>query len=441
MTRFPPAMSTGRSGALPRVLAAVLAVVVGSVLLAGCSSDKAPSAVTVGWADKSHQAVRVSWQDSGMPNRISIEGVVTASPSYVKYLGADEPNTWAIPAAAFPPDGNYRIAVAVGTSNGGVTSKPARSPMFDTDGPVRPIGAQARSSGDNLVVTWRSAPPVQDFTPGDPLDVPAGRQTYVPVLGTVGRPLRVVGPGTTAHRQVLKKVRPPFLFQLRATNEWSAVAGVEISVRTSATSVAVPTVARFGLPVQLRGRTVQQQVSCEESRCTAGRTTTAGLPLVVLAQSKPGGPWVTAGRGTTRAGGHFVVRAVMPGTRAYRVYAPAASRRGQLSTASMSTAATTRSLLQVSAGFVHGNVKHRNEVVTAAVTARPALTGRAIVQFWTGKAWVNVKAVPITRGRATVTFRATRPGAFAYRFFLPGTTYAGRPVFGTATRSLVLRVL
>jgi hypothetical protein len=86
-------------------------------------------------------------------------------------------------------------------------------------------------------------------------------------------------------------------------------------------------------------------------------------------------------------------------------------------------------------------VKRRNEVVTATVLARPVVNGTATVQFWTGKAWASVKSVPIAGGRATVSFKATRPGAFAYRFVLPGTAYLGRPVFGTATGSMVLRVL
>src|SRR3954454_17973026 len=117
MARFRPVLST------------VLAAALGSVLLTSCSSDPTPTGVTIGWADKTHLAVRVSWKDSNAANRITIEGVVSASPSYVKYLAATDPNTWAIPTSAFPPDGNYRIAVSIGTSTGGITSKAALSTM------------------------------------------------------------------------------------------------------------------------------------------------------------------------------------------------------------------------------------------------------------------------------------------------------------------------
>jgi hypothetical protein len=433
MPRFRPALSA--------VLSAALAAVLGSALLTSCSSDPSPSAVTIGWADQTHHAVRVSWQDSNAPNRISIEGVVSASPSYVKYVAAQEPNTWAIPTSAFPPDGTYRIAVASGTPADGAKSKAAVSPVFDTDGPARPLDARAQPRGKDVVVTWRASSPTPDFTPGDPLDVAAARQVYVPVVGKAGQSLRVAGPGTTATRQVLKNVRPPYLVQLRATNEWSTLAGAEISARTSATSAAIPSLATFGRPIVIRGRTVQQQISCAESRCTAERTTSAGLPLVVLAQDSAGGPWVTVGRGPTRAGGHFLVRATAPATRRYRIYAPVVSRSGSLSAASSSASGLTRSRVQVAAaGYVRGNVKRRNEVVTAVAVVRPVVSGRATVQFWTGKVWASVKSVPITRGRTTVSFGASKPGVFAYRFLFPGTAYRGRPVFGNACPSLVLRV-
>jgi hypothetical protein len=430
MARFKPVLST------------VLAAAFGAVLLTSCSSDPTPTGVTIGWADETHKAVGVSWKDSDAPNRISIQGVVSASPSYVKYLAATDPNTWAIPTTAFPPDGNYQIAVSIGTSNGGVTSKAALSAIFDTDGPVRPVDAQARPSGKDVVVTWKVQPPSQDFTPGDPLDVPAGRQLYLPFLGLPGQAFKVSGPGTTATRQVLKNMKPPYLFQLRATNEWSSLVGGVISARVSWTTASIPSLATFGRQILIHGRTIQQEVSCAEARCVAQRTTSAGLPIVMLAQSKAGAPWVPVGRATTVAGGHFQVRVNTAATRSYRAYAPASSRSGSLSAASSSPAGLTRSrVLVASAGYLKGNVKRRNEVVTATVLARPVVNGAAILQFWTGKAWASVKAVRIAGGRATISFKATKPGVFAYRFLIPGTAYLGRPVFGNATGSMVLRVL
>ncbi|ADB35438.1 hypothetical protein Kfla_6441 [Kribbella flavida DSM 17836] len=421
-----------------------LAVVTGLLLavtaLTACTSDPVPTGVTVGW-DESRSAVQVSWTDDNAPNRISIEGVVSTSPSYVKYLPADAQNSWAIPTSAFPADGNYRVAVAIGTSQGGVTSKPARSPMFDTDGPLRPAEAVATPQGRNVVVTWRVPPPAQDFTPGDPLDLPAGSQSYTPVIGSNGQPFRPVGAATTKTRLVLKNVRPPYYFQLRARNEWASLTGAEIAGRTSATSVAVPTLWTFGKQMLIRGRTIQQEVSCGGARCSLQQTTSAGLPVVMLAQNRPGGPWVQAGRSTTQPGGHFQVRVNTGATRSYRAYVPLNSRVGALSSASSSKAFLTRTRLLIQgAGYAGGNVHNRNAVVKAVVVVRPVVNSTAMLQFWNGRAWGNVRGTPMRNGRAEISFRATRPGTFAYRFLVPGTTYQGTPVYGTATPSLVIRV-
>jgi hypothetical protein len=424
-----------------KVFAVASAVVLGASLLTACSSDPVPTGVTIGWSDKTRQAVQVSWKDSDAPNRITIQGVVSTSPSYVKYLAASEPNTWAIPTSAFPPDGNYKIAVEIGTSMGGITSKAALSPMFDTDGPLRPTDAVATPSGKDVVVTWKVPPPEQDFSPGDPLDVPASSQLYVPVVGTAGQPFRVVGPGTTTSRQVVKNLHPPYYFQLRATNEWTSLTGGEIAARTSSTSSAVPTLWTFGTQMPVRGRTIQQEISCAESRCAVQQTTSAGLPVVLLAQSKAGGPWVQVGRSVTQLGGYFEIRVIAAGTRNFRAYVPLASRAGFLSTPSSSKASLTRSRIMIaSAGYAGGNVRNRNEVVTATLAVRPAMNQAAILQFWTGKAWASIKEAPIRNGRASLAFKAARPGTFAYRFLIPGTQYQGTSVYGTATASMVLRV-
>lgn len=424
-----------------KVFAVAFAVLFGASALTACSSDPIPTGVTIGWSDKTRTAVQVSWKDSDAPNRVTIQGVVSTSPSYVKYLPATEPNTWAIPASAFPPDGNYKIAVEIGTSIGGVTSKAALSPMFDTDGPLRPSDAVAVPSGKDVVVTWKVPPPEQDFSPDDPLDVPHDSQLYVPVVGTAGQPFRVVGPGTTSSRQVVKNLRAPYYFQLRATNEWTSLTGGEIAARTSSTASVSPTRWTFGTQMTIRGRTIQQEISCAESRCAAQQTTSAGLPVVLLAQSKAGGPWVQVGRSVTQLGGYFEVRVIAAGTRNYRAYVPLASRVGFLSTPSSSKASLTRSLIQIaSAGYAGGNVRNRNDVVTAVLGVRPNMNQQAIFQFWNGKAWASIKETPIRNGRASLAFKAVRPGTFAYRFLVPGTQYQGTSVYGTATPSMVLRV-
>jgi hypothetical protein len=424
-----------------KVVAVAFAFLAGASTLTACSSDPVPTGVTIGWSDKSRQSVQVSWKDSDAPNRVTIQGVVSTSPSYVKYLPASEPNTWAIPTSAFPPDGNYKIAVEIGTSIGGVSSKAALSPMFDTDGPLRPSDAVAVPSGKDVVVTWKVPPPEQDFSPGDPLDVPHDSQLYVPVVGTPGQPFRDIGAGTTSNRQVVKNLRPPYFFQLRATNEWTSLTGGAIAARTSSSSISAPSLWTFGSQMTLRGRTVLQQVSCADSSCVQQQTTAPGLPVVLQAQSRPGGPWVEAGRGVTQLGGWFDLRVTAAGSRNYRAYLPLTSRAGFLVAPSASSASLSRSRVQLThAGYAGGNVRNRNDVVTAVVTVRPIANQQAIFQFWTGKAWASVKQTPIKNGQASLAFKATRPGTFAYRFLVPGSQYQGTPVYGYATPSMVLRV-
>ena len=422
-----------------------LAVVLGATTLTACSSDPTPSDVTIAWADDSRQAVKVSWKDSDAPNRITIEGVLSTNPSYVKYLPATDENTWSIPSSVFPPDGNYRIAVGVGTSVGGLTSKLVRSQMFDTDGPVPPSAATATPRGKDVLMRWTAPVVPQDFSPGDPLDVAKRTQEYVPVVGRPGQPLRPAGPATTSKRLVIKNLKPPYLFQLRALNEWTSAVGGQISALTTSTTASIPRQAQYSVPVRIQGRTILQEVTCgSEDRCVQQRVTSSGLPVVLLTQSKPGARWTPAARSKTTGGGHFelVVRTVQ--TRPYKVMVPVYSQVGMLTAQSISRAQLTKSIVRVqTAGFLPSPGVRRGSTVTAVVVARPAMNATAMLQLWSPqlKRWGNVKAVPIRKGQASIAFKAsTRAGSFVYRFVLPSAVMAGRPLYPTSTKNLVLSV-
>jgi len=429
------------------VLSAVLATLCGATVLTACSSDPAPSEVTLAWASDSRQAVRITWKDSSAPNRITIEGVLSTSPSYVKYLPDDAPNTWDIPSSEFPPDGNYRVAVAVGTSSGGVTSKPARSPMFDTDGPVPPSASAAiptGKSGQDVLVRWAVPQPPQDFSPGDPLDVTGRPQLYVPLVGRPGEQLRAMGPGTTSTRVVLEDLKPPYLFQLRAQNEWTSEIGGEIAGRTSTTTASIPGAAQFSVAMRIRGRAVLHEVNCAaESSCVQQQTTSAGLPVVVLTQIRPRARWTPVGRGVTSTGGYFDVPVTAAGTRPYKVTVPVYSAAGSLVSSSTSPAAVTRGVVRVaSAGFIGGASRRRGETVTVYATVQPAMNSVAMLQLWNqpAKAWGNVKRVRILRGQAVFAFKPARPGIYVYRYVLPSATLLGRPLYGSATPNLMLSI-
>lgn len=427
------------------MLALALAVLVGTTALTACQTDPMPADVTVSWAGDGRTAVQVSWKDDNAPNRITIEGVLSSSPSYVKYVGAAEANTWEIPTSAFPPDGNYQVAVATGTSQGGVTSKVARSEVFDTDGPVRPGAATATPMGRGVLVKWSVPVAPQDFTPNDPMDVKGPKtQRYVPMVGRPGGTMQAIGPGTTSTQQLVKSLQPPYLFQLRAQNEWSARIGGEVLGLTSSVSGVVPALAQFSVPVHVRGRVVMQEVVCEaETACVQRRATPAGVPVMVLTQLTPGARWTPAARGSTTAGGHYDIPMINGPSRPYKITVPAYTRVGVLTGTSSSRPAYTKSVVRVAtAGFVGGPAKRRGDNVLVYTTVKPAMNSTAILQSWNRQTrqWANLKAVPLRNGQASLLFKASQAGAFSYRFVIPGAMMFGRPMNGTTTPPLPLNV-
>ncbi|WP_233711902.1 hypothetical protein [Kribbella turkmenica] len=428
-----------------RVLAVGLAVLLGATVLTACQSDPVPTDVAVAWAGDGGGGVEVTWKDDNAPNRITIEGVLSSSPSYVKYLGAGEPNTWEIPTSAFPPDGNYRVAVATGTSQGGVTSKLAHSEVFDTDGPVRPSGASPTPMGRGVLMKWSvpAAPP--DFTPNDPLDVKGPKtQRYVPMVGRPGGTMRAIGPATTSTRQLIKSLQPPYLFQLRAQNEWSSRIGGEVVGLTSSVNGALPALALYGVQVHVRGRVLVQEVVCEaETACVQRRATPAGVPVVILTQVTPGARWTPVARGSTTAGGHYDIPMVNGPSRPYRAVVPAYTRVGVLTGTSTSRPTYTKSVVRVAgAGFAGGASKRRGENVVVSTTVTPAMNTTVVLQLWNRQTrrWVNQAAVPMRKGLASLPFKASRAGSFSYRFVIPNAMMFGRPLAGTTTPPLPLSV-
>ncbi|MGW6198585.1 hypothetical protein ACWF0M_20725 [Kribbella sp. NPDC055110] len=427
-------------------LAVALAVIAGAASLTACASDPAPADVAVAWAPKGRAAVLVTWKDNGQPNRITIEGVLSESPSYVKYIPAGAPNQWEIPTSEFPPDGNYKIAVGTGTSQGGVTSKLTKSPVFDTDGPVRPSASAVAPQGRGVLIRWSVPVAPQDFTPNDPLDVKGKRtQRYVPMIGRPGQMLKVIGPATTSTRQVIKSIKPPYVFQLRTQNEWSTRIGGQVLGLTSSINAAVPALAQFSVPIRVRGRVILHQVGCDlESPCTSKRATPAGVPVVVLTQVAPGSRWTPAARGSTTAGGYYDIAVPTGGSRPYKIIVPENMKGATQTGTSTSKPAYTKSVVRVaSAGFAGGNTaKAKGSMVTVSVTVKPAMNTTVMLQAWNRQTrrWVNSKALPMRNGAAALAFKAAQPGDFVYRFVIPGAMMFGRPMDGITTPGLELHV-
>lgn len=429
-----------------RWLAVPLAVLTGVTCLTACASDPAPTDVGVAWAPKGRPAVLVTWKDGGQPNRITIEGVLSESPSYVKYIGAADPNHWEIPTSEFPADGNYKIVVATGTSQGGVTSKPSKSPVFDTDGPVRPSTATVAQQGRGVMIRWSVPVAPQDFTPNDPLDV-KGRKTqrYVPMVGRPGQLLKAIGPATTSTQQLIKSIKPPYVFQLRTQNEWSNRAGGEVLGLTSSISGIVPPKAQYSVPIRARGRVILHQVGCDlGSPCTSRRATPAGVPVVVLTQVTPDARWTPAARGSTTAGGYYDIAVPTAGSRPYKIIVPVNAKGGTFTGTSTSKPAYTKSVVRiVSAGFAGGNTAlAHGSMATVSVAVAPAMNTTVMLQAWNRQTrrWMDAKALAMRGGRAALAFKAAQPGDFVYRIVVPGAMMFGRPLEGITTPGLQLHV-
>ncbi|MBB5982602.1 hypothetical protein [Kribbella solani] len=429
-----------------RFLAVALVVLAGSASLTACSSDPAPSDVAVAWAPNGRPAVVVTWQDGGQPNRITIEGVLSESPSYVKYIPVGDPNRWEIPTSAFPPDGNYKIAVATGTSQGGMTSKLTRSPVFDTDGPVRPNTATVAAQGRGVLINWSVPVAPQDFTPNDPLDVTGKKtQRYVPMIGRPGTTLKAIGPATTSNQQLIKSIKPPYVFQLRTQNEWGTRMGGQVLGLTSSISGSVPPLAQFSVPIRVKGRVILQQVGCDpEAKCGTQRATPAGVPVVVLTQVTPGARWTPAARGVTSGGGYYDIAVPTGGSRPYKITVPVYAKPGMITGESSSRPGYTRSVVRVaSAGFAGGETaKKAGSMVAVAIAVKPAMSTTVMLQVWNRQArtWTNVKAMPMRQGQAALAFKAGQAGDFVYRFVVPGAMMFGRPMDGATTPGLALHV-
>ncbi|WP_405062457.1 hypothetical protein OG474_12670 [Kribbella sp. NBC_01505] len=422
-----------------------LVVVTGASVLTACTADPSPSAVSVAWAGAAKHSVRVTWKDDNAPNRITIEGVLSEGPSYVQYLPAGQGNSWDIPTSAFPPDGNYRVVVTNGTSKDGLTGSPAKSPVFDTDGPVRPNSALALKHRSGVLVRWTVPAARQDFTPNDPLDVTGKRVLkYVPMIGRPGAQPVAIGPATTTPSQVIKDIKPPFLFQVRTENEWSSNLGAQAIGLTSTATVWAPPLAQFGLSIRVQGRVVLQKTQCApEADCALEQTTAAGIPLTVLSQLTPNARWTPVAVGKTSAGGHYDIPVVTPSSRPYKVVASSYATPGVLTSAAVSPEVFTRAVVRLArGGFLPGNNVKTGHPVTISATVSPSYSSVATLELWNRhtRQWAYVTRVPLKRGQVLYAFKAGAVGEYSYRFVFPRTASAGRNMSGLTTPQFNLRI-
>ncbi len=421
--------------AAPALLGVLLA---GS--LAACTSDPAPTDVIVAWADSTHQQIRVTWKDSGsQPNKVSVEGVASASPDIVQYLSSDAPNSALLQAQDFPKDGTFRVSVVVGSMSGGISSKTGQSPMFDTDGPAAPVLTTVDTRDNGAVeVAWRPGSQAEDFTPGDPLDVNGADTSFVPMVNSAGesdgRPL---SGATRANRQVIEGIAPPFLFNVRAANEWGGSYGAQVVADTTTTTAVFPRLTVFSLATPIRGRVTRHRVVCHDGACGVEPMPGPGLPVVLQARTAESKPWAAVAITRTTDGGTFYFGPRSPGVRQYRVVAATYTGSPWMAFGSVSGSSVIGARVRVWTSF-SAPVARMRQQVTASVRVWPARNVRTTFQRWNGRGWVSVKYVGVRNGVGSYRFTALMRGSYGFRFVVPPVTYAGRTISGYATRSMVL---
>ena len=353
-------------------------VLLGASTLTACSSDPVPTGVTIGWSDKARQAVQVSWKDSDAPNRITIQGVVSTSPSYVKYLAGQRTEHLGDPDLGLPAgrelqDRGRDRYVDRRRDQQGRRCRRCSTPTARSGRPTR-WRCRGQGRGGHL----EGAAARAGLLAGRPARRTADSQLYVPVVGSPGSRSAIVGPGTTkSTRQVVKNLRPPYYFQLRATNEWTSLTGAEIAGRTScdvdrrtdAVDVRHPDAdPRPDHPAgdQLRRESLRQATN-DVGRAAGGvaGAEQAGRPV------GPGRPRRDPARRMLRPPGDGGGIAELP-----RLRPAHQPRRAPVDPVRQQCVPEPQPGPATNAGYAGGNVRNRNEVVTAVVTVRPTRTSR-----------------------------------------------------------------
>jgi hypothetical protein len=401
------------------VVAAGLAVaaIAAFTTSATAAGPAAPTGVKIAWADATQQQIRVSWTDAGEANTVRFQGKLFGA-SDRGTVAAGAPNEVLVPTADLAPE--YQAVLAVSSiDSGGSASPVATSVEFDTlvtaDVPI--TYAAPRPDG-SLLISWGDAEPQYDYNPGDPFDGPGPVRYTVQTGGT-----RTAVPGNL--RFAVVKARPrPYSVAVVAENVWGESDPRSFTFEQPAiTGGAIPASAAYGHMLTVTGSIGGQHHVALQARDSATK------------------PWVTLTSTYGAPGaGSFRLQAPSPGTRQYRLYAPA--RKDQDSAALAYATGVTTSLTRhsIDTAKFSANVVNAGQNVTASLSLTPATNIRTTLQRWNGKAWVGVEDIVLSNGRGTYTFKTTTRGTTAYRFFVPSTTYGGRAITWTTSASLPLVV-
>ncbi|MFC9687928.1 hypothetical protein ACFTSF_05275 [Kribbella sp. NPDC056951] len=405
---------------------------------AWAAAPEAPTDVQISWADGK---VRVTWQDNGEPNMVRAEYVDADRTVLLANRTATQTNEASISGAAFEDRDRIRILVTSYLTGQG-SSTAATSPLFDARVPVFPFIEDADLLADQSVRLRWTQPTVQDLTPNDPLDRPVDDQYLGLQLGAPGAPVEkiTVPVGSTTYTV---PARPrPWSITMYAGNEWKAS-----YIHEAGSGPSYQRTVSVG--------TVQAVLSGVPARMAYGlwmpmRTTlTSNLPGeyfdAVQLQARPNSAaaWKTYGRYSAYIKS-FDTGLGSLGGRQYRIWVPALKKSDwstitlapAVSTAAKSSRTFSRML---TTKFQPASLKV-GQTTKLNVAVRPEVDMKAALQQWDGKHWRYARALPLTKGRASVAIKATRRGTTKFRIATPAVTVNGLPVDAATSTPFTLTI-
>jgi hypothetical protein len=300
---------------------------------------------------------------------------------------------------------------------------------FDTRIPVYPIIEDANLLADGSVqlVRWKQ-PAVEDKNPNDPLDRPASDTYLGAQIAVPGSPVeRMPIPAGSTSFTVPPRPRPATI-TLYAGNEWreSFLSNGDgpwlerkVEVGTLSASFVVPAVGLYSLQLGIES--------------TLKSNLTNITPLVEL-QARPNSatPWKTYGRYTGGVSKSFPTHIASLGERQYRLWVPPSKKIEQAAIKLTSAASTTARTSKTTSNVMWSGIEPYDTVagrmVTLKVWGPPAVDMKAALQRREGKTWKYFRELPLTKGKLTLQFRATRQNQTWYRVITPPVKVNGLPV-------------
>lgn len=416
--------------------AALAGLVTGSLIstaaVAAADPPPPPQNVAVAW-DTTPERVLVTWS---APGNDFVEVKVffadgSPSSTFTKY-DSDNDGRTILAKTDFATDAVLKIGVRAHYPVTNDFSEWVYSASFDTDIAPRPIitGA-ARSGVEDVLVTWRAGELQEDATPGDPLDRP-DTVTYRPSGQSDNGPYRK---GATTGG--LSGVVPFYLtaspagliLGVTVTSDWgSADAGIFRAARNAARLPSIPATVAYGLPTVITGLV---------KRYDWLETNDPNAAVVLYARTDSASPWYVVNSTRSDSTGRYRFSVPASGTRQYRLVTPDVPGATPTFGFSWDAARVTTTYRLLSARFTDNTATY-GQKVTASLRVAPAAAPLATLQRWNGTTWAGVKQVRLSQGAGSYTFTATQRGTTSYRFIVPNTTYAGRPIAGIVTGTFYL---